>query len=258
MKNRITNKTHYYQDELLEDYSTPDYSQIEDIAGVDYKKAMILTAVYIALHLFTKDYFPYFSTTWILVTSILSVSIWIYFKKYFDAMNDKATGKWLQGLIIGLVLYGLINLFTSFAFSFQNIQDYHEITKESFLKIFQTTFYLSCIPVLMIFIAGIRIINVNKTHPFPLKRIAFSSMFIIPIYMLVSLIENMPMTNQIIDVFNGILYIFYSLMTYLFGLGEGEFAEHFRVGFMGNLFLMIPYYFLLHHFYRAEMDDATP
>lgn len=258
-KGKITNKTRFYQDDLLENYLVSDYSQVEDIAGVDYKKAMILTAVYIFLHLFAKDFFPLFSSVWILTTTALSVTIWVYFKRYFDAMNDKMTANWLKAVIGGLVLYGLINLGASFLFSVENLEDLSKIDSQAIKSIFKGTFQLSLLPILIIFIASIRIINANYKHPFPLKRIAFSSMFFIPIYMLISIVENMPITNQIIDVLNGGLYLFYELMEFLFGLGQdGEYMEHFRIGFLGNLFLMLPYYFLMHHFYRAEVDDATP
>lgn len=37
-------------------------------------------------------------------------------------------------------------------------------------------------------------------------------------------------------------------------LDEHNYVEHS----MRNIFLMIPYFFLLHHFYRADVDDATP
>lgn len=82
-------KANFYKDELLEDYIPVDYLKVEDIAGVDYKKAMIITAIYISLHLFAKSFFGFFSTIWILLTTSLSISIWVYFKKYFDAMNDQ-------------------------------------------------------------------------------------------------------------------------------------------------------------------------
>ncbi len=244
----------YYQDALLEDYTPYDYSEVEDIAGVDYKKAMILTGIYIALHLFAKSTFGSFSPIWILLTTGLSVAIWIYFKKYFDAMNDQATGKWLQAVIGGIVLYGLINLFASFAFSFENLRDLSKVDIKLIEGLANTTFQLSLIPILIIFAAGIKIISVNFKHPFPLKRIAVSAMLMIPIYMLLSIVENLPILEELFLFVNFLIAVF----DYAFGDGNPELMQSFKIGFMGNLFLMLPYYFLLHHFYRAEIDDATP
>lgn len=225
-----------------------DYSKVEDIAGVDYKKAMILTMVFIGLNLFAKDIITN-SFIWILSTTGLSVYIWIYFKKYFDATNDKATAKWLNWLIGGNILFGLVLLFTSQYLDIRLIFENSSLYERNF----ETAFKLVLIPMVIIFIVGIRIIRVNTKHPFPLKRIAISAMFIIPIYMLISLLEQMPLTNQWIGIWNLIILFF----DFAFGVGDDNYLNLFRVGLRGNLFLMIPYFFLLHHFYRAEVDDKT-
>jgi len=241
-----------YQDSLIGE-GEYDYSQVEDIAGVDYKKAMIITGVFIAIHLFAKPYLTIFPVIWIFGTTGLSVAIWVYFKQYFDAMNDRKTGKWLQAVVGGIVLYGLINLFGAIYISFMNIWEVGQVDIGAIERIFKIILQFSLIPIFIIFVAGIKIISVNFKHPFPLKRIAVSAMFIIPIYMLVSIIENTALFGEVEMGLNLLM----GFLKLIFGSSNHEYVG-FGTGFWGNIFLMIPYFFLLHHFYRAEMDDATP
>lgn len=245
--NKNTYQHRIYQDKLLgeEDY---DYSQVEDIAGVDYKKAMILTAIFIGLHFIAKPYLGYLSIIWITLTTGLSVAIWWYFKQYFDAMDDQKTGKFIQAIMGGLVLFGIITWVGS---TYVSILDMAK-DADKVNKIATTILLLSFIPMAIIFIAGIRIIRVNFQHPFPLKRIAVSAMFILPIYMLFSIVENSALFGEL-EILLNILMLFKSL---LLG-GSPEFVG-FDIGFFGNLFLMLPYLLLLHHFYRADVEDATP
>ena len=49
-KNKELHSSKIYHDKLLGDDGY-DYSKVEDIAGVDYKKAMILTSIFIGLHI---------------------------------------------------------------------------------------------------------------------------------------------------------------------------------------------------------------
>lgn len=228
-----------------------DYSRVEDIAGVDYKVGMIITGVYIFLHLFAKNIFIGVPLVWIIITTSLSVAIWVYFKKYFKAYGDTTTSKWVTGVIIGHVLFGIINLISSSLFTYDNLSRFNPDTIDS---MFSTAFQLTLIPMLIVFAIGIRIIRVNFQHPFPLKRIAVSAMFVIPFYMLITLIEHMPIVNQGIYAMNE----FMLLLDWLFNIeNSGQTISYFRIGFWGNLFLMLPFYFLLHHFYRADTDDAT-
>ena len=76
-----------------------------------------------------------------------------------------------------------------------------------------------------VFISAIKLLLVNKHHVFPLKRIAISSMILIPIGMMANLGEWIT----------------------------GDIEN----GFLPNAILMLPYLFLFHHFYRAEMEDKT-
>ncbi len=240
-------------DEFVPDLKKYDYSKVEDIAGVEYKNAIIFTAVYILLHLFAKNILGHISFLWIASTTTLSVVIWGYFKKYFIATNDIVTSKWINWIVYAYIAYGLLSLFSIMCFDFETAL---EFSPKVFEKIVQVFIYLSFIPLILIFFSAIKINSANRRHSFPLKRIAFSSMFFIPLYMLLSVIEQMPIFSQAIYLLN----ILISLLQYVFGM-EGDGAEtfaQFQVGFYGNVILMIPYYFLLYHFYRANEDDATP
>lgn len=62
-------------------------------------------------------------------------------------------------------------------------------------------------------------------------------MIFAPIYMFVSILENMA-------IFGELVYL--------------ELMEEIRVDGFVNTICMIPFAFLLQHFYRAERYDATP
>ncbi|HHH52362.1 MAG TPA: DUF4339 domain-containing protein [Bacteroidetes bacterium] len=214
-----------------------DYSKVEDIAKVNYKYAIIITVVYILLRLFARQFT--LSITGIIISTILVVTIWFYFRKYFDGVRDKSTSKWTN-LMMGA--YGLLALVNLFALSvewrstsimalveeiiFKDGDSAQElVTAISIIEIgLLVTFAL-------IFITGIRIIIANKNHKFSLKRIAFSAMIFIPISMSVDLIQSIGLNEALI------------------------FKEDLDM-FSTAIFLL-PYYFLLYHFYRAETEDAT-
>lgn len=214
-----------------------DYSKVEDIAKVNYKYAIIITVVYILLRLFARQFT--LSITGIIISTILVVIIWFYFRKYFDGVQDKSTSKWTN-LMMGA--YGLLALVNLFALSvewrstsimalveeiiFKDGDSAQElVTAISIIEIgLLVTFAL-------IFITGIRIIIANKNHKFSLKRIAFSAMIFIPISMSVDLIQSIGLNEVLI------------------------FKEDLDM--ISTAIFLLPYYFLLYHFYRAETEDAT-
>ncbi|MBR9920721.1 MAG: DUF4339 domain-containing protein [Bacteroidetes bacterium] len=221
------------EDELVPSQTKYDYSQVEDIAGVDYQKAMYATGAYIAINIFFKD-IAVLNFAGILISTTLVVFVWIYFKKYFDAMKDNSTSKLVTWIIGAYILFGVVNLFSNSFMSIYSIPD----TGEDELARSSGFIYIGIIAaMLVVFISGIRLIGAGSRHQLPLKRIAVSSMILIPVYMVVSLLENMPLLDEIAQMFGD---------------------DQFETGPVFNILVMLPFFFLLQHFYRADKYDATP
>lgn len=221
------------REDILDDY---DYSHIEDIAGVNYRNGMMVVGAYIILNVLAKSFAIH--PLGIFIATGLAVGSWWYFKKYFDAMDDQDTGKFINWVMGAHIIYGVACLFAAtteweveFGVSIVDIIlgafgmgkfDY----VSGLLFSIKIAAYGTLLAMATIFIAGIRIIWINNRHPFPLKRIAVSAMFLIPLGMLIQ-------------------------------LGEGV-SKAVGTGLIGNTILMLPFIFLLHHFYRAETEDVTP
>ncbi|MCX8211815.1 MAG: hypothetical protein OTI34_12250, partial [Lewinella sp.] len=97
--------------------------------------------------------------------------------------------------------------------------------------------------IIAIFLFSIKLLSASSRHPFPLKRIALSTMFLLPLYMIVSLILNAHFFWQ-----------FLYFLALIFGDGT---SERPVMGFWSHLFFMIPYFCLAYFFYRANKDDRT-
>jgi len=215
-----------------------DYSEIEDKAGVEYSYATVFTGSYIALNLFAKPYL--FVQLEVLIATVLVVLIWNYFKKYFDSQNDVITGKWIAYIMGAYVVFGLLNLYilnASWGESLTGIiWEWWNGSGSGYKDAFSAKINIIMLglfgSMLTIFIVGFRVIQVNNNYPFPLKRIAISAMILAPISMLVYLFERAA------------IYMSY-------GYYESQ------VGLVGNLILLLPYLFLLQHFYKADRDDQT-
>lgn len=219
----------YANDEILDDY---DYSQVEDIAGVNYRNGIIVVGAFIFLNLFFKSFL--ITTVGSILATGLAIGAWWFFKQYFDSVEDKDTGKFILFVMGAHLIFGLTYLFvstTDWVLEGQiSIIDLLLGTglkyAEGVMTGIQVAIYGTFLSMAIIFISGIRIIWVNKKHPFPLKRIAVSAMFLIPLGMISQLAEGI---TKVVE-----------------------------MGLLGNLILMLPFVFLLHHFYRAEMEDHTP
>lgn len=230
-----------YQEDVIpeEGYrSKYDYSKVEDIAGVEYSKATVFTGAYIGLNLFIKPYFNVLIE--IVISTVLVVIAWSYFKKYFDSQKDEDTGNWIAVIMGSYVVYGLLTLFVLGASWGENIgmaiwewfsgggTGYRDSLSGTLDIILIGLF--GCM--IAVFIAGFKVIQVNNNYPFPLKRIAISSMILIPVSMMYHLFDRVAIS-----------FI-------------GSFYES-QIGIVGNLILLLPYLLLLHHFYRADQDDQT-
>lgn len=214
-----------------------DYSKIEDEAGVDYKKAIYIAAALLALNILTM-YAP-FNPLGIIVITGLAVAAWYYFKAYFDYHQDIITAKWITVI---MAAHGVFCLAYLYAWSV----DWQLLFAASALQGAANWFFgggsnayyssmvfdINAIKFLVFgasianFVAGFRILSINHKYPFPLKRIAVSTMLLLPF-----------------------LFINY----FIEGLYEGV-----QTNFFVRILLSLPYIFLLHHFYRADTEDATP
>lgn len=242
------------KDPIYENYPQVDYSRVEDIAGVDYRIAMYLTGGYIFLHLFGR-FLP--QTIWVFLTTGLVVVIWYYFRRYFDAVGDTITSRWVNVAIGGYVLFGITNLWVLTSLSMDQI-----VRNVTFLldpvgyisELSNTIFTGIIISMLLIVAACFRLFAVRKRHPLSLRGIAITTMLVTPFYMFFCIYQNAGFLREGASLLNLLSNIFGSSSSNSGVIGDGA----FQIGTLGNLFFMIPYLFLLRHFYRADSEDATP
>lgn len=89
-------------------YAAYDYSQVEDIGGVNYRYAMYLTGGYLALHILFKQLVC--TSFGIILSTALAAGIWWYFRQYFVAMRDMLTAKWIKYMMSGIIVFGLFTI----------------------------------------------------------------------------------------------------------------------------------------------------
>jgi hypothetical protein len=220
------------------------YDRVEDIAKIDYKKAAIFSVIYLLANVFISE-FMYTSKLGLILNGGIPFVIWWYFKRFFINLNDRSTAKFVNWIFAGyaifvpLLMYTLFNgwderLGRSIGEFLVNIiigtfqDDYNASTAELDSLIFVSKFVIYSFILITIFlwIAGIKLLRADKRYNFPLKRIAFSTMFFIPVHM-------------------------------FFLLGHAVINKVPDSTFM-QIIAMIPYALLGVHFYRADSEDATP
>jgi hypothetical protein len=224
-----------------------DYHNIEEISEIEFKYAMIATAILILLHFgFIGESLGNF--LWIITTTGLATYVWYAFRLYFVKVNDHQTAKWILAIMAVIVLHGLVNLLFYLTTSmFDNLP-----TNNFALTIFEYLFYLVLLSLVVFIAVCIKIIAVNKHHSFGLKRIALSALFCIPIYFLISSIGNIHFIWEAREV-----------MDIVFERGQGGYLDpQFGIDMFSGvfsffntiwtIFIMIPYFFLFFHFMKAD------
>lgn len=216
--------------------TTIDYSEVEDVAGVDYKQGMMYAGLLVAHNVLLPNWT--LTTLGMITVTLLAGWSWYYFKAYFDARSDTDTGQWILLIMIATIAFGVVYIFGRwtdwpvliaggiwefiyYLFSGEVNTYFNDQMSFGLKFIFYVTLGAAAANV----IAGFKIIMVNKRYPFPLKRIALSSMIFLPIL----------------------------FMNY-FSEGILNISEPSTIS---RLILSLPYIFLLHHFYRAETEDIS-
>lgn len=171
-----------------------DYTNVEHLAGVEYKHSMLAVAAYIAIHLGFLDIGG--GNLWTLVNSTLAIFIWWSFRAYFVQVKDTVTAKWLQAIIEMYALFGGASILMSLT---TNLFDYIVAGRTIYyiLAIIQVILGLSILAFIMV---CFKILFVNKHHVFPLKRIGLSALLFIPLYMLFTLMSNIQFVGQLGDI----------------------------------------------------------
>jgi len=212
-----------------------DYSEIEDIAGVDYKIAMGITGVLLAVNILFLDIA--LSSIGMIGITGLAVASWWFFKQYFDSQKDTVTGKFVMVIMGAHILFGLSYLYVGtmpWVDVLMRCRIWDLIAAlfgtatgcvGEFMAHIGFIMFLISVAAFTNFFAGFRILMVNQRYPFPLKRIAVSSMLLLP-------------------------FLFFNYFS------EGFLGEESSI--ITRAILSLPYIFLFHHFYRAETEDKTP
>lgn len=225
-----------------------DYRNVETVSGVEFKVAMSITLAFILSHFLIKN--PYFLT---FVAAMLGTGVWWYFGRYFKAVGDRISMLMVYLIMIAFALAGLLAVYAGFVFDWENMAA--EVTAAldigaiaGMFAFFQSVLWLLSVG---IFLSGIRLLWINHQHRFPLKRIALSAMILVPAYLLVSVFMNFSFIWQLLDVAES------SGNEILTRTTIETRAEIDNVTFWMYLILLMPYYFLLHHFYRADQATET-
>ncbi|MCR9098977.1 MAG: DUF4339 domain-containing protein [bacterium] len=220
------------------------YDVVEDVAEVNYKPAAILTLCYAIANILFSE-FMLRDQFGIILNAGLPFLIWWYFKQFFIQLNDRTTAKFVNWVFAGyaafvpLLVYTLFNGWDErigrtigeflvnvvFGFFIDNYESSRE-ELDSLIFVSKFVFYSFLLTIIFLWIAGIRLLNVNNRYDFPLKRIALSTMFFIPIHM------------------------FYLLAHAVVNVLPSWTVMH--------LLAMVPYLLLASHFYKADSEDATP
>ena len=226
-----------------------DYHHVEDTAGVEFKTAMIVTAAFLLFSFFGFEIIssvPVFTV----VSTVLGAGVWWYFRRYFRAVGDRHTATMVFWIMLTMVVTGVGALFFGMFSSFESATGSVQANLGfagigSGLMLFVDAILILCI---VVFVSGIRIILVNRHHRFPLKRIAVSAMVCVPLYILFLLFTNFTMLREGLDFFQS----YEDTNAYAAGT-EAAIGSGVRYFLM---FALLPYYFLLHHFYRADRANA--
>jgi len=214
------------------------YGSMEDIAGVNYRNAIVVTGVYLAITLFYNSFFHSFIGFF--VWFILPMIIWKYFKKYFESMHDHETGKFVKYIMLSYGMYFVSFLIFKMMVGGEMVEDsIIELIIVSIQAAFDpnsnpnleatTTFLIfSTISLLALFtslllviVNGVKVMRADKRYDFPLKKIAIATIICIP-------------------------------LSFLSNLGADD-----EIGIFWRVIHLIPYFLLLRHFYDAETLDRT-
>lgn len=219
------------------------YENVEKIAQVNYKYAMIATACFIALHFgFFDDNLS--DVSYILISTLLSIYAWYSFRAYFVNVGDTVTSKSLLVIISVIAAFGGVNFLVYSTTSLSTGLP----TNDFVFSIFKILYYFIIISLIGFVVVCIRIVTISHKHSFPLRKIAISAMIFIPLYMLVTCISNIRFimeTKAIVD---------YAMANPVLSTEPPEFLSGIFsfVKFVWNLIILTPYYFLFFHFMKAD------
>lgn len=222
------------------------YDQVEDIAKVNYRYAIVVAGVYAGINLFYAQH-AYGSFFGILLQLILPILCWRYFKKFFLEYGDRYTAKFINWIYASYFFFYATFIYTAatdWVGSAANsgieyllniiftVADPSHEQQTAYLEelswMLMILIFLLVSTFVFIWVAGFRVMKASKNYDFPLKRIAISTMVCLPIYMLYMVTAAMDTSM--------------------------EPSENFFINLIG----MLPFIFLFIHFYQAETLDATP
>ncbi len=221
-----------------------DYTKVEDIARVDYKRPMIMTGIFLFFYVISYNWLH---STFLGVFAFLiwPLLIFSYFKKFLVNVGDRNVAKFINALyvshgvfFISFLIGQYLNADTEtqqiafFEYIFILLNDVFSDEAYSgpipehisqILGLIIMTFLSFLIAAIFMIIAGVKLISADNRYDFPLKRMAWSFIIILPLFMI-----------------NSIGY-------------TGE-APRLLV----RIFLAIPFILLFIHFFQADQLDATP
>ena len=205
------------------------------------------------------------------ISMVLTLFIWWSFGRYFEAVGDEKTAKWVKRIMIVLAFYG------ASSFLFTILFDFGVLVSLSSGSLIFTLFIILFVGVIassvVVFLGCIRMLRANKHHSFALKRIAVAAAFAVPLLIIVGSVKSITFIGQIGE----FIYeygrpddsppmtldgdYFFSLSTGSVGAAEsmlGDIASFVLspIIFIYKVIIVSPYVFLLMLFYRMYKRNA--
>jgi len=241
-----------------------DFENIERVPDNELKWAIGATAALIVSYM-----------GWIGLGGLLSIALtlftWWAFRRYFKAVGDEKTAKWVKRIMIVIAFYG------ASSFIFKILFDFGFLVSLSSGSLIFTLFVILFVGIIVssvfVFLGCIRILRTNKHHSFALKRIAVTAAFAVPLLITVGSIRSITFIGQIGKFVHGYSQPDDSPLTttdgeYVFSLsaGSNEAVEGLFGGiasfilspiiFIYKVIIVSPYVFLLMLFYRMYKRNA--
>jgi len=165
-----------------------DFDNVERISDTELKWAIGTTAVLILSYV-----------GWIGLGGFISIAltlfIWWSFGRYFKAVGDEKTAKWMKRIMIVIAFYGVSSFLFKILFDFGVLVS---LSSGSLIFTFFIILFAGIIVSSVIVLIGcIRILRVNKHHSFSLKRIAIAAAFAVPLLITVGSIGSITFIGQI-------------------------------------------------------------
>lgn len=204
------------------------------------------------------------------INTLLLIFVWWSFRNYFVQVGDASTAKWSTIIMTIFAVYGISKFLFEIIFDLEFLLQVRN--GGLIISLFKGLFIILALSSLAIAVVCLKLLFTNRHHTFPLKRIALSSLFSLPLFLLVGSLGTLTFIGQVGDLMyeaipEKTLYTDGVEVFHLWGdVGGGGDIMRSILGDVGGLFsfilspfiffykviIVLPYVFILHHFYWMD------